>query len=137
MRTALIVFIFITLANFTQADEGCLVKDKNRMYDVSIIHLITNPDFYDGAFVRIKGVASTDIDRQRVYLSKESFENFIRSNSVGIKFHSDIFKKHPDILPIIHGTYQIIEGTFYQTSSTGGYVANVCRISAYYSGVAK
>lgn len=88
---------------------------------VSVIHLITDPERYNGQLVSIRGYCYFGLERHAVFLSKEDADNSNISNGVWI----DISNVDPKIIKRSHKRWCMIIGVFEgkpcEKPSCGGY----------------
>ena len=76
--------------------------------DVSMIQLISNPEKYDGKFVRVKGVGNIEFEGNYISLSKEDWK-YHTGNSIWIEFGPALSLNNPEEY---NGEYVIVEGIF-------------------------
>jgi len=98
----------------------------------SMISLIANPDRYDGKRVRTEGFAIVQFEGSAIYLSKESAENAVGVNGIGLSIASAAEAER--LKGLVHAKWVLVEGIYHkwQPGETGsrGYMDDITLLYA-------
>jgi hypothetical protein len=98
-------------------------RDDTRVYNVSLIRLIGDPNDFNGQRLRIVGyLGHNGIDKAvGVYVSEVDGRNFVLSNSVDLHVEESIIRG-------LTGKYIVFSGTYHAPSPRSGYNGYVDQI---------
>jgi len=109
MKNYILLFLlFISIQSFAQTpdiDFPVTGKPDEKIQNISIIQLISNPEKYDGKIISVAGFLNLEFEETALYLSQNDEEHKLRKNSIWIE-------KASDRCSIYHKEYVIITGTF-------------------------
>jgi hypothetical protein len=77
--------------------------------DVSIIQLISNPEKFDGKYVRLIGFVRVAFEDDAIYLHEEDYKYGLTKNGVWLNLTKDIYEKQSRKFD---RKYVLVEGTF-------------------------
>jgi hypothetical protein len=108
------------------------IIDTNRIIDVSLINLITNPKEYEGYKVRVQGYLNLQYHTYGLYLHKEDYEHAIYENAIGLSAQE--YESFKEVMKC-NNHYVLIEGTFSKmqggTGIHNGSIENIGRIEIW------
>jgi hypothetical protein len=99
----LLVFGFNSLA-FTQNSN---VKEE-KMYSISLIQLLANPEKYHGKKIHVMGYLNLEFEGNAIYLHKEDYEHSLVKNGFWVEISNKTMKNGKEI----NQKYVLIEGEF-------------------------
>jgi len=82
--------------------SGCEVKDKAQITtkdsvqtttDVSIIQLISNPEKFDGKYVRLIGFVRLEFEGDAIYLHEDDYKYGLTRNGLWLDVSEDYYRK--------------------------------------------
>jgi hypothetical protein len=79
--------------------------------DVSLEKLLKNPKKYNRKYIRVSGFLHIDLPYSLLYISKESYTNGDKSNTVIFMLHKEdcyvISEKHNNLIVIVSGVFNV------------------------------
>lgn len=85
---------------------GGVVNAQAIVHEVSMIQLISNPDKYDGQYVRVMGFLRLEFEGNGLYLHREDYEKSLYKNGVWV------YVAETEANRKLNMKYVLIEGTF-------------------------
>jgi hypothetical protein len=92
------------------------VENPCKLYDVSMIDLISNPETFDGKPIRVRGFAHFEFEGNGIYLHREDFEQGLFRNGIWLDTGE---KSGPRELS---DQYLDVQGTFAAARGGGGHL---------------
>ena len=98
--------------------ENQIGSTKNEKIDeVSLVQLLSQPETYEGKFVRVEGFIRLEFEGNGIYLSRDDANYLIAKNSLWVEFDQNLWTdpangKRIDIDKMFNGKFVLIEGIF-------------------------
>jgi len=89
---------------------GALPANGEIGWEVSIIQLLSSPEKYNNRFVRVYGFLSLDFEREKLFLHREDYENWLEANSINI---GKVLMGVREKMENMEKNYVFLEGRFY------------------------
>ena len=96
--------LIILLRLFTNND--------NKIYYISLINIIANPDQFNNKHIRVIGVSRIEFENNAIYISRESYDNYLSKNGLWIEFGENYPKENIQAFKKYNGQYVVVEGIY-------------------------
>ena len=93
----------------TATNESSPIEWREDVTDVSIIQLISNPEKFDGKYVRFIGFVSVAFEGDAIYLHEDDYKYGLTKNALWLSLTKDIYEKQSRKFD---RKYVLVEGTF-------------------------
>ena len=89
--------------------ESSAIEWMEGVTDVSIIQLISNPEKFDGKYVRLIGFVRVEFEGDAIYLHEDDYKYGLTKNGLWLNLTKDIYEKQSRKFD---RKYVLVEGTF-------------------------
>ena len=116
--------VFFGIFLLTSCSINNKVKDNNKIYKISLVTLITNPEKYNKKRIQVEGYYYYEHEASAIYINKSDFENALFKNAVYLYMTTDFLKSQGIEKP--YKGYISIEGIFNKDKlGSGGFFSGI------------
>lgn len=117
-------------------EPGAPVRDIGKLQDISVFHIISKPDDYEGKSVTVTGVLRSESTKLYLYPSIESANHVIASMAIALRKPSCIDYEKWASLGKLSGTYVSVYGVYLSqgygsVEAGGGELTEISEIGSY------